>query len=364
MKLDITEIRNEIESCLNFKDLVSLNNKYLSRENGIVSNAMKNLGKISSPEEKKKYGADLNIIKKMIIESISFREKELQDIETENKIKNEKIDVTAPANYIIHQSIGSLHPITKTINELKKILDTEGFAIFDGYDIETTYQNFSLLNTDKLHPARQTQDTIYVNKNTINKEIRDSDYFSAPEDDKDFLLRTHTSAQQIRIAKKIINTLKKENVSKDNYKFKYATLGSTYRNESDSTHSPMFHQVELVCVSPNLYLQDLINVLMVTLSKFFNLSIDELKIKLRSSYFPFTVPSFEIDVFLPSKNEYVEILGCGMVHPSIIEAMGLDSKIYRGYAAGAGIERLCMLRNDIKDLRKFFQPNIEWLQHL
>ena len=358
---NINDITDEINLCDDLQKLTVVNNKYFSRENGLITNALKAMGKITNPEEKKALAMNLNQLKSTLTELIAKKENLIKDLEIERKINNEKIDVTASANNIIYNSVGSFHPITKTTNDLKKILNHEGFAIIDGYNIETSYYNFGAVNTGVLHPARQSQDTIYIDKNTIFDDIKNSEHFASGDDDE-FLLRTHTSAQQIRIAKNIIAKLKEEGVSEDDYKFKYATFGETYRNESDGTHSPMFHQVEVVCISRNLYVQDLIDVILLMLSKFFNISPQELKIKLRSSYFPFTVPSWEVDLFLESKNSFVEILGCGMVHPTVIENMGLNSKLYRGYALGAGIERLCMLKNNIGDLRRFFGADVEWLK--
>jgi phenylalanyl-tRNA synthetase alpha chain len=364
MNIDIEWAIELINGSKSQKDLHDIENKYLSRENGLITLEMKNLGKLS-PDEKKERGKELNELKKTIADAIAKQAEIIENLEIEEKINNEKIDVTAPANYESYNcSSGSIHPITKTINELKEIANEEGFAIFDGYDVENSEFNFSMLNTHKLHPARQTQDTIYIDKNTICDSIKNSDHFETSDDEEsDFLLRTHTSAQQIRIAKKITEKLRDRGVSPFEYEFKYATFGRTYRNESDGTHSPMFHQMEMVCVSDTLFVQDLIDIMMVILSKFFQISRDELKIRLRPSYFPFTVPSWEIDVFLPSKGEYVEILGCGMVHPKVLENMGLDSSIYRGYALGAGIERLCMLKYGIKDLRPFFGCDLNWLKY-
>jgi phenylalanyl-tRNA synthetase alpha chain len=248
------------------------------------------------------------------------------------------------------------------------ILTKYKFAIYAGdYDIENTYHNFTSLNTYKLHPARQSQDTIYINEESIDEEIlKNEKYFKNEEGDFEFLLRTHTSAQQTRIAHNIIEKIKKDHDEEDgeiDFKFKYATLGRTYRNESDGTHSPMFHQVELVAISSNIYPQDLIDMITNFLSDFFEILKEDLKINLRANYFPFTNPSWEVDLFLPSRNSWIEILGCGMIHEKVIENMGLDSKIYRGYALGAGLERLCMLKNNIPDLRSFFESDVEWLKY-
>jgi phenylalanyl-tRNA synthetase alpha chain len=364
MNIDINWAIELIDGCENSKDLQEIESKYLSREHGLLILEMKNLAKLSG-DEKREFGKKLNECKVKIINALSSRSLVIGNLEIEAKIQNESIDVTAPANYSSYNGdAGSIHPITKTINDLKKIANEEGFAIFDGYDVESAEFNFDMLNTHKLHSARQTQDTIYIDKNTISNDIRDSEHFgSKKECEEEFLLRTHTSAQEIRISRKIIEKLKAQNIQDTDYEFKYATFGRTYRNESDGTHSPMFHQMEMGCVSDTLFAQDLIDVMMVILSKFFKISTSALKIRLRPSYFPFTGPSWEIDVFLPSKGEYVEILGCGMSHPKVIENIGLDSSIYRGYALGAGIERLCMLKYAINDLRPFFGCDLDWLKY-
>ena len=240
MNIDINWAIELIDGCQTTKDLQEIESKYLSREHGLLTLEMKNLAKLSG-DEKKEFGKKLNEFKVQITNAISARSLIIENLEIEAKIQNEAIDVTAPANYSSYNcDSGSIHPITKTINDLKKIANEEGFAIFDGYDVESAEFNFDMLNTHKLHPARQTQDTIYIDKNTISNDIRDSDHFgSKKECEEEFLLRTHTSAQQIRISKKIIEKLKAQNIQDTDYEFKYATFGRTYRNESDGTHSPI-----------------------------------------------------------------------------------------------------------------------------
>lgn len=357
MNFNLPGIITQIKG-LNIKsELIKLEKEYLARENGHITLALQSLGKLA-PDERRKAGAELNQLKQEILKNLKEQETVIDELEIENKIKNEKIDVTAPANYNQwRQESGFLHPISKTIKELSKILTEEGFAIFDGDDIEDDIYNFSYLNTPKFHPARQMQDTIYVDGQTIDSDIRNSGHFHSDQ----FLMRTHTSAQQIRIAKKIIAQIDEEQGRPESseYKFKFATLGKTYRNDNDATHSPMFHQLEVVSVSKDLYARDLMSMLFNVLKKFFD--INDLQIKLRNSYFPFTQPSWEIDLWLPSKQKWVEVLGSGMIHPNVIKNMGLDNELIRGYAFGAGLERLCMLKYDIEDLRPFFSHDVNWL---
>jgi phenylalanyl-tRNA synthetase alpha chain len=364
MNLNIEEINQRIEKSLSIENLQNIEKEFLARENGKITLALQGLGKLPA-DERKVVGAELNRIKSLILKAIDVQRKIIKDNEIIEKIKNERIDITAPANYnLFCENKGSLHLITETKNLLIDILHKYKFAIYAGdYDIESTYHNFTSLNTHELHPARQTQDTIYIDSNSIEEVIRNNEKYFQNNENDEFLLRTHTSAQQTRIAQLIISQIHKDNKEELDYKFKYATLGRTYRNESDGTHSPMFHQMELVAISNNIYPQDLIEMIMNLLSEFFEISRDELKINLRSNYFPFTNPSWEVDLFLPSKNAWIEVLGCGMIHEKVLESMGLNSKIYRGYALGAGLERLCMLKNNIQDLRQFFSSDIEWLKY-
>ena len=367
MNFNIEEINKRIQKSLSMQALQEIEKEFLARENGKITLALQNLSKLS-PDERKNVGIELNKIKSLLLKSIENQRKIVKENEIFEKIKNEKIDVTAPANYNLYcEKSGSMHLITETKNLLINILHKYKFAIYSGdYDIENTYHNFTSLNTHELHPARQTQDTIYINSDSIDANIRTNEKYFINEKNNEFLLRTHTSAQQTRIAREIITEIdanRDESEDKNVYNFKYATLGRTYRNESDGTHSPMFHQLELVAISTNIYPQDLIEMTTNLLSEFFEISKSELKTNLRTNYFPFTNPSWEVDLFLPSKNAWIEVLGCGMIHEKVLENMGLDSKIYRGYALGAGLERLCMLKNNIQDLRQFFDSDIEWLKY-
>ena len=365
MNFNIEEINQRIEKSLSIQELHNIEKEFLAREDGKITMDLQKLGALSQ-NERKSVGAELNRIKNLIIKSLENQRAIIRENEILEKIKNEKIDVTAPANYnLFYSNSGSTHIVTEVKNFLIDILNKYKFAVYSGdYDIENTYHNFTSLNTHELHPARQTQDTIYINGNSIDEDIRKNEKYFKSEKKNEFLLRTHTSAQQTRIAQGIIAEIDKSSNDEDiDYKFKYATLGRTYRNESDGTHSPMFHQLEAVAISSNIYPQDLIEMIMNLLSEFFEISRNELKINLRSNYFPFTNPSWEVDLFLPSKNSWIEVLGCGMIHEKVIENMGLNSKIYRGYALGAGLERLCMLKNNIQDLRRFFSSDIEWLKY-
>lgn len=366
MKFNIEEIKTRVLKCENLEDLQNVEKEFLARENGKITLALQGLGKLS-PEERKTAGAELNKTKSTLLTMVDEQRKVIKENEILQKIKNEKIDVTAPANYnMFTQNNGSSHIISETKNALMDILNKYKFAIYSGdYDIENTYHNFTSLNTPELHPARQSQDTIYINGNSIEEDIRLNEKHFKNEFGSEFLLRTHTTSQDTRIAREIIADIDKNHDGDGEkiYKFKYATLGRTYRNESDGTHSPMFHQIDLVYVSNNVFPQDLIEMIMNFLSEFFEISKENLKINLRPNYFPFTNPSWEVDLFLPSKNSWIEVLGSGMLHEKVIENMGLNPKIYRGYAFGAGLERLAMLKGNISDLRPFFGCDLEWLRY-
>lgn len=366
---DFDHIQKEIQEIQNEQELFKFEKKYFSKEDGILTKALSSLGKMN-PEERKTKGGEINSLKTKILELIEKQRKTIKAQALQTSLNSGKIDVSAPANQVFQQrSNGFLNPLTKTIHELHKILASQNFTIFEGNDLEDDLHNFSYLNTDENHPARSMHDTIYVDQTTVSQSLMDDGFFHS----NNLLLRTHTSPGQIRIARKIIDHVKdkfkehedepdwfEENM-KNNIAFKFASIGKTYRNDYDATHSPMFHQMEVVMICGRTSTRDLMSMLAETLQKFFG--DDSLEIRIRPSYFPFTQPSWEVDLFLKKKNAWVEVLGSGMVHPSVIENMGLNPEFIKGYAFGAGIERLCMLKNEITDLREFCGHNLSWLEH-
>jgi phenylalanyl-tRNA synthetase alpha chain len=374
------DINNENDNDLNFESIVFyakqniktenelfiFEKKYFSKENGLLTKALSSLGKLQH-EERKKLGIELNILKNKLSNFFIDFTKEIKFQELNKKISSEKIDVTAPSNPLLfinqNNNLGYIHPITKTINELHKILIEKNFTIFEGCDIEDDMHNFTYLNTPAEHPARSMHDTIYIDEKTISNQImQDNNYFHS----KNLLLRTHTSPSQIRISKKIFDYLKKKNINFDpianssSLKLNFASIGKTYRNDNDATHSPMFHQIEAVGISNDMTCRDLMSILADILKKFFN--DDSLEIRIRSSYFPFTQPSWEVDLFLKKTNSWVEVLGCGMMHPNVIKNLGINPEKTKAYAFGAGIERLCMLKNEITDLRILYSHNLPLLK--
>ncbi len=246
-------------------------------------------------------------------------------------MQNEAIDITLPVR---PEKIGKIHPLSKVLNEVKLIFAHMGFKAVDGPDIEDEFHVFDALNTPSHHPAREEQDTFYL-KNKIN--------------DKRMVLRTHTSSVQIRTMEKT-----------KNFPIKIVAPGRVYRNDFDATHTPMFHQIE------GLYGDESVNMgqLKFTIHHFLNKFFGDkgLKIRFRNSFFPFTEPSAEVDISYKG-SKWIEVLGCGMVHPNVFQNVGIDHTKYNGFAFGIGIERLAMLKYQISDLRSFYDNKISWLDH-
>jgi len=256
--------------------------------------------------------------------------------EINKKLKNEKIDITLPGRTYF---AGKIHPVSQVIDEVTSIFAEIGFSVEEGPDVENEYYNFSALNTPENHPARDMQDTFYL------------DY------SKDLLLRTHTSPVQIRT------------MLKSKPPFKIIAPGRTYRCDSDQTHSPMFHQLEGLHIDKNINMGHLKGCLYYFVKKFFE--VEKVKIRFRPSHFPFTEPSAEVDIGykiqdgqikIGEGDKWLEILGCGMVHPNVLKNVKVNPKQYQGYAFGVGIDRLAMLKYGINDLRAFFESDIRWLE--
>ena len=299
---------------------------------------MKLLAKLSIDQKKIK-GQELNKLKTFIEDSINDHKILIENTELERKLKDESIDVTLPHT---EEVTGKIHPISQTIFSITEIFGNLNYSVEAGPDIESDFNNFSALNIPPHHPAREMQDTFYVNNS----------------DGEDDVLRTHTSPVQVRT------------MLKSKPPIKIIVPGRTYRSDSDSTHTPMFHQVEGLVVNKDATMADLKSTLILFLKEFFE--IDNLKYRFRPSYFPFTEPSAEMDVAYTKKNnvlkigegdDWLEILGCGMVNPKVLENCNIDSSLYQGFAFGMGIERLSMLKYGITDMRGLFDLNIKWLDH-
>ena len=303
---------------------------------GLITNHLKSLVELPENERKEK-GKKINDLKKKIETLLQQKNKNLSDNEISQKLQKEEVDVTLSTRPA-HE--GKLSPITQTIAEVTKIFQKMGFETALGPDIEDDYHNFTALNIPPEHPARQLHDTFYI-KNKKNK-----------------LLRTHTSPVQIR-------TLEKKKPP-----LKIIAPGRTYRADSDMTHTPMFHQVEGLYLDTNVNMSQLKGCIMDFCKEFFE--IDDLPVRFRPSFFPFTEPSAEIDIgcYKDKKNirignggSWLEIMGCGMVHNEVLKYCKIDSKKYQGFAFGLGVERLAMLKYGISDLRSFFDSDIKWLNN-
>ena len=311
----ISELREKLDSSSSQHDLANIKSHYLGKK-GIISNEFLKL-KTALPEERKLLGGKLNALKDEAQKLILSKVSEL----SASKDFNEKVDVSLPGSNI---SLGSRHPVNLTINRIIDILRNYGFETADGFEIEDEFHNFDALNIPASHPARDMHDTFYVSDNK--------------------LLRTHTSSVQIRSMLSSCPPLR------------IMTPGKVYRSDSDPTHSPMFHQIEGLCIDKNINFCHLKSLLSTFIIELFGRDMD---IRFRPSYFPFTEPSAELDIKFNGK--WLEVLGCGMVHPNVLSNVKIDSKKYSGFAFGLGIERLAMLQYGITDLRMFYENDLSFL---
>ena len=337
LSVDSVDIKKKIDNCKTLQELEVIRLEYLGKK-GLLPAEMKLLGKLPIDQKKIK-GQELNKLKTFIEVSINDHKILIENAEIEQKLKNESIDVTLPHT---EEITGKIHPISQTIFSITEIFGNLNYSVEAGPDIESDFNNFSALNIPPHHPAREMQDTFYVNNSN----------------GEDNVLRTHTSPVQVRT---MLNSKPP---------IKIIVPGRTYRSDSDSTHTPMFHQVEGLVVNKDSTMADLKSTLILFLKEFFE--IDNLKYRFRPSYFPFTEPSAEMDVAYTKKNnvlkigegdDWLEILGCGMVNPKVLENCNIDSSVYQGFAFGMGIERLSMLKYGITDMRGLFDLNIKWLDH-
>ena len=311
----ISELREKLDSCTSEHDLANIKSHYLGKK-GVISNEFLKL-RAASSEERKILGINLNTLKDEAQNLIANKMSKLSSAED----NNEKIDISLPGSNI---RLGSRHPVSLTINKIINILGSYGFETVDGFEIEDEFHNFDALNIPDSHPARDMHDTFYVS------------------DSK--LLRTHTSSVQIR------------SMLSSSPPIRIMTPGKVYRSDSDPTHSPMFHQIEGLCIDENINFCHLKSLLTAFISELFGRDMD---IRFRPSYFPFTEPSAELDIKFNGK--WLEVLGCGMVHPNVLSNVKIDSKKYSGFAFGLGIERLAMLQYGITDLRMFYENDISFL---
>ena len=305
-------------------------------KNGLINSEFKKLGSLS-PDDKKKVASEINNAKQELIKLLNDKILNFENSEIDEQIKNEIDDVTLPEKDF---RIGKIHPVSQVIDEISSIFSEIGFSVEEGPDVESEYYNFTALNTPENHPAKDMHDTFYIEENMKT------------------LLRTHTSPVQVRT------------MLKGKPPFKIIAPGRTYRSDSDQTHSPMFHQVEGLHVDRNLNMGHLKGCLNYFIKEFFE--VDKIKMRFRPSHFPFTEPSAEVDIGYEVKdgkivigegNKWLEILGCGMVHPNVLKNVKVDTLKYQGYAFGIGIDRMAMLKYGINDLRAFFETDYRWLNH-
>ncbi len=309
---------------------------------GSVTELLKGLGKLSV-EEKRTRGARINAAKQSIEALLEARRTELAEGELAARLAQESIDVTLPGR---KRSEGGVHPVMRTWMRIEEIFASIGFDVTDGPEIEDDWHNFTALNNPENHPARSMQDTFYVD--------------AADATGKPLMLRTHTSNMQVRYAR--IHSARYAG-AEPFPPIKVIAPGRTYRVDSDATHSPMFHQVEGLWIDDNVSFADLKGVYTDFLRRFFE--TDDLQVRFRPSFFPFTEPSAEIDMMFGSgalKGKWLEISGAGQVHPTVVRNFGLDPERHIGFAFGSGLERLAMLRYGIDDLRLFFDGDLRFLQ--
>ncbi|MFM5402800.1 phenylalanine--tRNA ligase subunit alpha [Aeromonas veronii] len=317
----VGQARAEIEGVSDIATLDEIRVKYLGKK-GFFTEQMKGLGALSA-EERPAAGAVINQAKQQVQNALNERREALEVAVLNQKLAAETIDVSLPGRRIEN---GGLHPVTRTIERIERLFGEMGFKVARGPEIEDGFHNFDALNIPAHHPARTDHDTFYFNP--------------------DLMLRTHTSGVQIR-------TMEHQQPP-----IRIIAPGRVYRNDYDMTHTPMFHQVEGLLVDEHASFTELKGILHDFLRNYFE---EDLTIRFRPSYFPFTEPSAEVDV-MGKNGKWLEVLGCGMVHPNVLRSVGIDPEKYSGFAFGMGVERLTMLRYGVNDLRAFFENDLRFLK--
>ena len=336
-----TALLADIAAADNEADIEAVRVSALGKK-GSVSELLKTLGSMT-PEERQTRGAAINALKNEITDKITARKAELKDAAITARLKAETVDVSLPVRSSPAER-GRIHPISQIVDEITAIFADMGFSIAEGPDIETDYYNFTALNFPEGHPAREMHDT----------------FFLEPDDNGDRkVLRTHTSPVQVR-------TMEAQKPP-----IRIVIPGKTYRQDSDATHSPMFHQVEGLVIDREANVGHLRWILEEFCKAFFE--VDNVVMRFRPSFFPFTEPSFEVDIQCDRSSgpivkfgegtDWMEILGCGMVHPNVLRAGGLDPDEYQGFAWGMGLDRIAMLKYGMPDLRDFFNADVRWMSH-
>jgi len=321
---ELTQILEQAKAAIlaakNHAALDKVRIQYLGKK-GLLTERLKQVGELAA-NERPSAGQAINDAKKNIQDAIEQQQSILDKTRLQTRIAQEKVDITLPGR---GQNVGGLHPITQTLQQIEHLFTGLGFEVIEGPEIEDDYHNFEALNIPAHHPARAMHDTFYFNENT--------------------LLRTHTSSVQIRV------------MHERKPPFRFIAPGRVYRCDSDMTHTPMFHQVEGLMIDEEVTFGQLKGLLKEFLEHFFS---RQLEVRFRPSYFPFTEPSAEVDIM--GNNGWLEILGCGIVHPKVLENAGINSEKYTGLAFGMGVERLAMLKYGIDDLRTFFENDLRFLE--
>jgi phenylalanyl-tRNA synthetase alpha chain len=327
--------------------------KYLGRQ-GLVTGLMRGLGALPA-EERREAGARFNALKDTISEAIAARGVELDRVALSGRLAAEHADATLPAS---PAPMGRIHPISQTIDEIIAIFGEMGFTVAEGPHIEEDFYNFTALNIPPEHPARQEHDTFYLPPRPAHRSNRDAADPAAGDDGSRLVLRTHTSPVQVRT------------MLQQKPPIRIIVPGRTFRCDHDATHSPMFHQVEGLVIDRTSHMGHLKGCLIEFCRAFFD--VDDLPVRFRPSYFPFTEPSAEVDIGcsreggelkIGAGSGWLEILGSGMVHPQVLRNCGIDPEEYQGFAFGMGIERVAMLKYGIPDLRTFYESDLRWLRH-
>lgn len=336
MMLDPLEIKRQVEEDLkevkSLQKLLEVKAKYIGKE-GIITQALKAIREV--PQERRKdYGLLINTIKEGVEKLLREKEEELRYLEVEERLKTEWVDMSVP----LEPLVGALHPVTQTLRRIKDIFIGMGFSPFEGPEMELEEYNFDLLNIPKEHPAREMQDTFYINM-------------------QGYLLRTHTSPAQIRV------------MLSQKPPIQVIAPGKVYRRDDDPTHSPMFHQVEGLVVNEYVSFRHMKYTIESFLRAFFEKHVS---VRFRASYFPFTEPSAEVDIGcvicggvgcrVCKGSGWLEVMGCGMVHPKVLENCGIDTDIYQGFAFGMGVERLAMLYFGIDNIKLFYENDLRFLK--
>ena len=325
----------KIDSVKTKDDLQNIKTEFFGK-NGQITQHFKSLGSLDQ-EKRKEFASNLNKIKDDLSFQLEQKNVEIESSEINKKLKSEKVDITLP---IRPERQGKIHPVSQVIDEISSIFSEIGFSVVEGPDVESEYNNFTALNTPEEHPARDMHDTFYL------------------EENKKLLLRTHTSPVQIRT------------MLSSKPPFKIIVPGRTYRCDSDQTHAPMFHQLEGLHIDKGITMGHLKGCLDYFIKEFFE--VKNVKMRFRPSHFPFTEPSAEVDIgykiekgkiVIGEGDKWLEVLGCGMVHPNVLKNVKIDTKKYQGFAFGIGIDRLAMLKYGINDLRAFFEADYRWLSH-